>query len=138
MKPKLTKIDLTDPQDRIKGSSTWRQRTSPYAVYFVYAPQGNYMITGYDKKVEPYVDKHFPKCIYRYTFWKKGSSRGSWVFNGVKCYIDTPDKKNNKYVFYSCGVNGKIEHLKLRRIPNKWIPEYDEIVKLINKLNSHS
>lgn len=59
------------------------RKDRPLAMYFVYSPKGNFLIKGNADLVRDYVDKEFPVCIYRYTFWEKGISRGNWRGNGL-------------------------------------------------------
>jgi len=132
MKPKLIKIDLTNPQDRTRiDGRGYGLKTNPYSVFFVYAPQGNYMVTGYRQIVQAYVRQHFPICVCRYTYWKKGNTRGKWNFEGAHCHIDmaSSSARKNKHVFHGWVDGKRVEFLRLKRIPNKWIPEYDEIIR---------
>ena len=54
-------------------------RTSePFAIYFVYAPEGNFVIKGMNNDVLKYVNDNFSKCVYNYTFWAYARERVSY------------------------------------------------------------
>ena len=82
-----------------------REKGHPWTMYFVYAPHGNFLVTGGSEAVANYVDKYFPVCLYRYDFWGKGfgdarNHRGNWRANGI-AFIERPPRQKNNYGMYS-------------------------------------
>lgn len=122
---KLQEIDL-GPFKRTKGDL--------YGMWFVYAPEGNFLVKGMFGLCEEYVKKNFSKYIARWTMWKNGKSRGHWrCSEGMHLSILS---RINKYgmIDYSKRMKYKVifsksdEILEFRRIPKKWLPEYDRLL----------
>ena len=92
----------------------------PFTIFFVYTPNGNYVLKGGEEICKCYVKNNFAKCFYRYSFWMNGKSRGGWQSN---CGIYfTPVPKSNKTQIHKYDKNGKFKLLiTVRRIPHKWL-----------------
>jgi hypothetical protein len=105
----------------------------PFAIFFVYPKDGEpIVVKGMCDEVKNFVNSSFPNAIYRYTFWNDGVSRGSWSFaksSESSRYICTAtDKLGNYKRGYDIRIykdRKLVKTLYLRRIPHKWIPEYD-------------
>ena len=136
--------------------------THPFAIYFVYAPEGNFVLKGRSGACEKYIAKHFSKCLYNYTYWHNGESRGGWRFNCKGMYVDTPSERQRQIIRNEAEENGNSWTYKLynlrpriakyevfayfrdanrelhrkgfefRRMPRKWIPEFDMLIDFIN------
>lgn len=106
---------------------------NPYAICFVYTPDGKYVVKGMSNECMNYVEENFPVCIYYYSFWHKGEQRGSWLFNGVGLYWqergvdDDYNRLKRKEFKLSDNVGNTV--MSVRRIPRRWIPVYDKYVK---------
>ena len=106
-----------------------RGRSEPYAIYFVIIPEKNVVVKGMADEVSDYVKKNFKKAIWRYTYWHGGESRGGWGSTHM-IYISDPGKipgqDPNKHPVMIFGEDkSKPIAFSLRRIPKKWIPQYD-------------
>ena len=110
----------------------------PYSIFFVYTPDGNYVVKGMSEAVKTYVHQRFPRSFYQYTFWRKPSerdaffnrivsSRGGWS-SPMKLYFRP--KKIGKRVKTFVSMNTKdgfqTEFMSFRRMPHKWIPIFSE------------
>lgn len=149
MRPKYREIII--PGERERGSSK-------LAMYFVLTPEGRFLLKGQNSsKIQEYIKKNFPICIYRYTFWGKGTSRGGWQGKHPSVYIhfkerteeiphrlwpgSTTSKKTNKIVITFSKKGSQYQNISepreitftCRRMPNKWIPEWDDAIKLALK-----
>jgi hypothetical protein len=140
MKPKFKVIDLTDHNN--KKDTGWYKGTMPYMHMWLHSPKGSYLIKGYAHTVEEYTKKHFPIHVSNRKYFGplRKENEGNWYFEGCYCYIDNPNKKSTfsdefrkKYTFHGWIHGERKVFLELKRIPNKWIPEYDEIVSLTKK-----
>jgi hypothetical protein len=113
--------------------ATWRERkeSHPFAIFFVYAPEGFFVVKGRSDEVEKYIKARFPKYVARYTFWKDGESRGNWTSN-LPLYWSREYNRNNfrstkYYVLHMNTATGFKENLlRVRRIPKGWLPIYDQ------------
>ncbi len=122
---KLQEIDL-GPFKRTKGDL--------YGMWFVYTPQGNFLVKGMFGLCEQYIKKNFSKYIARWTMWKNGKSRGHWQCSeGMSVSILSRMDKFGM-IDYSQRLKYKVvfskseETLEFRKIPKKWLPEYDRIL----------
>ena len=100
--------------------------SEPFAIYFVFAPEGNFVVKGMADEVWKYINERFPKFICQYTFWHKGESRrGGWKSSeNLQLYI----LKKGKRFYVSMATEEKFEPdmMSFRRVPHRWLPEYDE------------
>ena len=110
------------------------ERSQPYAIYYVYAEHENFIVKGMSDDVSEWLNKYKKNCdkyFYRYTYWKDGISRGGWMSSkdmriSRHPYNNSDFRKRGKY-YISIKFNGTwlTDHIVLRRMPNKWIPEFD-------------
>ena len=123
MNPIGTTIEL----GRFKSTRDEYRHALPFAIYFVYTPNGFYVVKGMSEQVKEGVKGAFPNAVYFYTYWKNGEWRGSW---GSTCAIYwTPEKIGNrtKYLLSMNTAEGyKPKIMTVRRIPRKWLPVYDQ------------
>ena len=112
---------------------TWHQRkeSDPFAIFFVYAPEGFFVVKGRSDEVEKHIDKRFSKYLCCYTFWKNGKSRGGWKSNlplyWTREYNSDSCRLTKYYTLSMNTVNGYKENvLRVRRIPKGWLPIYNE------------
>jgi len=97
----------------------------PFTIYFVYAPEGNFVVKGMAPQVEEYVRKRFPICLCRYTFWQKGKSRGGWKSSQyLQLFIEKKGKRY--YVSMATEEGWQADVMSFRRVPHKWLPEYNK------------
>lgn len=135
----LTEADIPPKEERFNDPNYWYspyRSAHPWAMYFIYAPEGNFILKGKENKdglpsLNDYIKKHFPICLYRYTYWENGESRGSWRFSCPRMYVEGPSRRTNrKYeivAFKELEKGRKV--LTFRRIPKKWLPEYNELLE---------
>jgi hypothetical protein len=119
----------------------------PFTICFVYHPNGVFVVKGMSSDVDLYVLKHYPKSIQYMSYWKNGVSRGhfhSYLFFQVRPsdeyqneynkqrrqYLDGGPfpKVRNRYdvLIRRKGRWGKVLR-NVRRVPRKWLKEYEEI-----------
>jgi len=119
-------------------------RYAPFCMAFVYSPKGNILVKGNSEAVHNRVERDYPRAVVNYTFVQCKSFRSFWRFySPVSIFLDTPNKpfggrggctnyaRKSKFSFYYYSKSGKgtTTLLELRRIPKKWIPEYDAIIQ---------
>lgn len=110
---------------------------SPYAIFWVYTPKGNYKVMGMSYDVRNWVEKNIPEGVYHYTYWKNGRSRGGWMTTpGLKLWFEK--KFHNGQWRWCVSMMNKDNGLYLedchsfRRMPHKWLPLFDK-AKNVNK-----
>jgi hypothetical protein len=125
MKPKFKIITIEGKRN---------PRDPKLCMYFLYSPEGNFLLKGQNSySIERYIRRHFPVYIYRYTFWKKGKSRGHWVGRHPKVVIRIEEENRRKVVTFHSNTQPKCSwSTTFKRMPNKWIPEYDKVIKAIS------
>jgi len=148
MKPTFEVIDLTNHND--KKDLRWGKTAMPYMHVWLHCPQGSYLIKGYAHTVDYYIKIHFPINIHKRKYFGplRTPKDNEWHFDGVRCNIDSPgkfgfwtNKWQRKYTFAVFDLKATTKArdsryktvLQLKRIPNKWIPEYDMIVNLLKE-----
>jgi len=137
----------------LETMSLERKTSNAWSIYFVYAPEGNFVIKGRNDKVEGYVKENFPRCIYHYTYWRDGKCRGGWMSTVKNFLILSPshrqgvqrrEKEDYNYELYNPRPRiqkyevsvydptrrNPTQTMEFRRIPKKWLPEYDEMISL--------
>lgn len=117
----------------------------PLSITFVYPKDGeNFVVTGPGDKVRAYVD-NFAKetpCFWRYTFWHGKESRGGWQASHFFLKQQTKREKHDDWgmamrkgspvfeiVGYQKDGQTEVGPIYLRRIPHKWIPEFDQFLQ---------
>jgi len=139
-----------------KGKSHADYGRDPFCLVFVYSPhfKRGILFKGWLTEVRKQITKAVAKpYLANFTFWNEGSNRGYWEFKLLvgKVYLDTPikprregylslssvlrSKYNRHHTFTTWDSEKQILLLKLRRIPRRWIPEYDRIVEQVAAFN---
>ena len=105
-----------------------------FTIAFVYSNQGNFVLKGYNGDIHEYL-KNIPNIKYfaRFNFYPNLSgSRGYWETNIDKVYISSPNLNPKKKSFISYPYHFRIRNVhtgkefKLKRMPNRYIPEIFE------------
>jgi len=98
--------------------------TQAFVIYFVYPKNGEAVVVkGMSEEVEKYVKEHYPIAFYRYTMWRNGFGRGYWRFTDRYRFISHEGRRLRVTIYHK---NGDLKRVfTLRRIPHKWIPEFD-------------
>lgn len=111
-----------------------------YTFAFVYSNKGNFLVKGYIREVEKYLEtlkqkgyKYFVNLSLRHTktYAVSTNHRDIWKFYKDNDFsIWQPDKEHNKknwhkWQIYSC-IDSKVI-MTFKRMPNRWIPEFDEL-----------
>jgi hypothetical protein len=118
------KVKEAFPWDKI-GSY---RNANPYSIYFVY-PQNEkpFIIKGGSKDCERFLKAHPNPAIYYYSFWHKGKHRGGWLTHKFFISISRYDSNYRLVNGYILSKGGQVIK-RVRRIPRKWIKEYDNFV----------
>jgi hypothetical protein len=106
------------------------------AMYFVYSKDhGNFILEGYHREVSEYLKKNYTHYFYRYTYWYNGKSRGGWKFWKDTVGIIAPSKLRKEWKYeirlwtggrhYVSVEESNKTKLSLKRLPKRWIPEFD-------------
>jgi len=125
MKYKEVNLDY-NPNERDQ-----RGKKHAYTMYFCYPKVGPpTVVKGSSDTVEKYVKDYLTPCIYYYSFWKDGKSRGNWrASRGIYIFIDKINIKAKSRKLYRIRIhrkNNETLELLVRRIPKKWLTIYNE------------
>jgi hypothetical protein len=117
-------IELSEfKSTKVAQPASWRRISEPYAIWFVYPKdQQPVVVKGMCSEVAAFVMKTYPKALCRYTYWKNGSERGGWKFTCPKMYV-VEGRRRKIVTIYTADNNPR--ELSFRRLPKKWIPEFD-------------
>jgi len=111
-----------------------------YCLCFVYSKyNGNFVLSGYIREVEEYLKKNYTHYFYNKSLWYHGFNRDIWGFWKKDIGIFEPSrrkKKGSREKFevrpYSSWFEEDVDTeeknkmaLKFKRIPKRWIPEFD-------------
>lgn len=111
-----------------------------YTLAYVYSNKGNFLVKGYIREVEEYLKtlkqkgyKYFVNLSLRHTknYFTQTNHRDIWKFYKDNDYsIWQPQRKHenkkwDKWQLYS--YKDKKTIMEFKRIPNKWIPEFDKL-----------
>lgn len=107
-----------------------------FCVAFVYSRNnGSVVIKGEYSDVKRLINKEYSPSVVNETFWRKGVGWSIWkVYGSREFWINYPKRpshvlnsnRRNKFEFYSFDKRKIV--FSLRRIPKRWIPEYDEFL----------
>lgn len=121
------------------GKSGWSG--GAYCLCFVYSKyKGNFVLRGYIKEVEEYLKKNYTHYFCNFTLWYRGFNRDIWDFWKEDVGIFHPsirEKKRKKKKIEVRPFSAWFEDdvtteekdkmaLKFRRMPKRWIPEFDK------------
>ena len=110
---------------------------NPYTFAFVYGEKGNVLVKGYLQEVQEYLKNLNQKYFVKFTFYHQGEHRGYWKFYKKEVGIFEPSHgKRTKYslkkyeIRYSYSFDNKEKYdkspiIKLKRMPHKWITEFN-------------
>jgi len=134
MKRKFTIIDIP-----AKGKQEWWGGS--FTLTFVYAPQGNFLLKGYKREVDEYMNTHFKRYFYRAVLYRHGENRTIFRFSSeCELHVSEPSLKKRDYntrftvtprSYYS---NKDAFILRFKRFPTKWIPEFDYLIDRCKKV----
>lgn len=122
-----------------------------YVLAFVYSKyKGNFVVKGYMREVEHYIEKNFTHYFVNYSLWHLGGHRDIWKFWKNSIGIHEPQRSTRRrkiepkdrkfrvrpYTDWSWDVSEE-EHerqkkqadeqeLVFKRMPKRWIPEFDK------------
>jgi hypothetical protein len=107
-----------------------------FCIAFVYAESGNFVVKGFSGDVHKHVENNFPKSLVNLTWWHKGTKRSFWKFTHDDIYIKKITsqywaihknelKRNRGWVVWKYVDRELPETLYFRRLPKKWIKEFD-------------
>ena len=126
------------------GNAGWMG--GAYTLCFVYSKyNGNFVLSGYSKEVQEYLEKNYTHYFYNLSLWSHGMHRDIWGFWKENVGIFSPNK-TSKYLTgnerwkhcvrkYSTGydvidsdedVKAEKESLYFKRLPKRWIPEFNK------------
>ena len=107
----------------------FKSENGPFTIAFVYSKNhGDFVVKGLLNDVKDYLKTKGPYVV-RMSFYHKGRQRGYWTISLRSCFISEPGKGDiypNKYKVYK---KDKII-LTFKRMPQTWIPEYDQLLNI--------
>ena len=124
-----------------------RERGHPWMMTFVFAPNGNFLVTGDSNKVHEYIRERWPRCLYNNTCWQFGECRSYWGANGI--YVTERDRQRRRFwdseksrqtrnhTFFAGAPKSARWHVgamkgnkcfHYRRLPHRWLPEWDTLL----------
>lgn len=105
-----------------------------FTICFVYSNKGNFVLKGWYGDIKEYLrDLNLKgyKYFYYQSFYQYGIERGGWQFYKKDVIICEPTLDKSLKVFepYHFIVKNTItkKKFKFKRLPKKWIPEFDEL-----------
>jgi hypothetical protein len=117
------------------GKPDWY--TGARTLCFVYSKHhGNFILEGYRGEVMEFLKKNCTHYFYYVSMWHNGKARGHWGFWRNYITIAEPDKRvpkyrkpEHKYRIFTRpdGYSNSIEVMKLKRLPKRWIPDFDDL-----------
>tara|TARA_R110000796_G_scaffold134681_1_gene250466 strand:- start:4043 stop:4462 length:420 start_codon:yes stop_codon:yes gene_type:complete len=114
-----------------------------YTLAFVYSNKGNFLLKGYGAEIREYLERLKSKgykFIVNETLWStddwtgKKHHRDIWRVSSNNTYISEPEptsKGSNKFKWVIQrfgGDNEKDVTMRFKRLPKKWVPEFDKII----------
>lgn len=110
------------------GLKDWSGGARTFA--FVYSNKGNFIVKGYYNEVDQYLEnltRKGYKWFANFTLWYSGQSRNIWKFWKPGVYIQDPSLyRNGKWTKWEVNDFKTRKCLTFKRLPKKWIPEFDE------------
>lgn len=126
----IIKVEASGVPDWYKGARTW---------CFVYSKNhGNFILEGYRGEVEEYLQKNYTHYFCFWSMWHMGQSRGHWDFwkDNIGIFEPSRSRKDWKYLVRPYSSYGehtntpeeiKEKTLTFKRLPKRWIPEFDKL-----------
>ena len=130
-------LDKKYPVIEIPADGKSGMNGGAYCLCFVYSKyDGNFVLKGYMREVKEYLKKSYTHYFYNLTLWHNGISRNIWYFwkENIGIFdVSIKERRNGKktqirpYSFKLTDDERKeIEPLYFRRLPKRWIPEFDK------------
>lgn len=124
------------PEINVPASGKPKWMGGAFTVTFIFSPKGNFVVKGYMEEVEQYIASHFgQRYLVRHNLYKDKEFRTITRFSDA-CNLTLlePNLSHHNYCpkyqiiphNYDNDINSTI--LKLKRLPQKWIPEYDHMI----------
>jgi len=113
------------------GRKKWSD--GAYCMLFVYSKyDGNFILKGYLREVDKYLKENYTHYFYYRSMWSNKISRGYWSFWKERVHFFEGNKsKREKFrvvKFDETSYETKKEvELKFKRLPKRWIPEFDKL-----------
>jgi hypothetical protein len=125
------------PVIEVPSTGKTRWMGGAYCLCFVYSKyNGNFVLKGYYKEVEEYLKKNYTHYFCNKTLWYQGMSRDIWDFWKESIFIYHPSVRDRKkgqkiqvrpYMSEYDGEDLKGDTLYFKRLPKRWIPEFDNL-----------
>jgi len=111
-----------------------------YTLCFVYSKyNGNFVLKGYHDEVREYLKKNYTHYFCNFSLWYRGFNRDIWDFWKEDISIFEPSRRKRKGARekyevrpYSSWFEDDVTteekkkmSLKFKRLPKRWIPEFD-------------
>jgi hypothetical protein len=119
-----------------------RKKHDPWTTIFLYTKKESYLLVGWSTPINTWIENNIQgPYLLRYDYWKGKEHRGSWWFRNCNINITPPNQREDRwdenprprykrhFCFWGRKNGQPTVFLKLRKIPSKWIPEYDEMLK---------
>ena len=130
------------------GFFHYEVQPGPFCLAFVYDISGcNFLLKGRYRNVRDCLEKNFPNCLYHLVqhlkdtklkiengkagLFVEKSTYGTWKlhYKGKKISVSNPKRYSDEYGerrrHYI--IHGEKKKLKFRKMPNKWLPEFEAI-----------
>lgn len=135
----MAKKELPVIEIPAQGKTEWIE--GAYTIAFVFSKSGNFILKGYIKEVREYLKKNCTHYLANLTLWHHGEYRDIWQFWKPNVYVNHNTRKeriklNRKRItivkygdskFKSNFPTEKKIELNFKRLPQKWIPEYEQL-----------
>lgn len=103
-----------------------------FTICFVYSKShGNFVLKGYYREVRKYLESNYKDYFCNYTLYSRYGHRSIWTFSKYGVIIHEPNSylitNSNKFHIINYNSDGTENVLKFKRLPRKWIPEFDKL-----------
>lgn len=99
----------------------------PFCIAYVYGENGNLIVRGMDNQVGRYLDGYTQRYVAYLSFWKRGVSRGYWTSNCDLNWVKN-GRVGGRITNGWCLIHNGVSALRVKRIPNRWIPLYTSLL----------
>ena len=116
--PKYVEVVLPGMEERGKH---------PFSIYFVY-PRGEdpFILKGRSDECEEFLRNYKTPCLYRYSYWRDGTNRGSWRFSFGGAYV-SKNHHHHRYDIESWDSGSNKLSFSFRRMPHGWVDKIEEL-----------
>ena len=110
----------------------------PYCIAFVYSKHSEipFMVKGMSPTIREYVKNTFSFAIINITLFGPKRSKGNsnyWIINGVKAYMNSKNVHGKRRWVLTYFVNGSVHRKVFRRVPHRWLSEYNEADRILRQ-----